>query len=208
MVPSVRRGTRNPLKNLCETPSGTTATVLFLVGRAFFHGDTPLKELGWTNITVTHSVLPSGPVLTAMATDPRPDGLSTLLPRVDWELYRRLKSEGRLNLLFRFSGPTAPSLQSVGTPTPRPNVLPFISRAEHLAWREQWRNGRWVKSSWTAEERRAILRQDEAYRQADARWQLNHGPVLGGARVLLFSVEATDRSYSHSNCSAGAADGR
>ena len=39
-IPSVWRGRRKPLKNLCETPSGTAATVLFPAGRAFFHGDT------------------------------------------------------------------------------------------------------------------------------------------------------------------------
>jgi len=31
-----------------------------------------------------------------------------------------------------------------------------------------------------------ILRQDEEYRQADARWELNHGPVPGGAGVVQF----------------------
>jgi hypothetical protein len=63
-------------------------------------------------------------------------------------------------------------------------VLKFVSRAEHLAWRERWRKGRWVKLSWTPEERAAILRQDEDYRQADARWQVNHGAVAGGASIL------------------------
>ena len=86
-------------------------------------------------------------------------------------------------------------------------ILKFVSRAEHLAWREQWRKGRWVIRSPTPALRAAILRQDEEYRQADARWELNHGPVPSGARVLLFSVETTDRSYSNSNSSAGAADG-
>jgi hypothetical protein len=51
-------------------------------------------------------------------------------------------------------------------------ILKFVSRAEHLSWRARWKNGRWVKLSWTPEERSGILRQDEAYRQADARWQL------------------------------------
>ena len=92
----------------------------------------------------------------------------TPLPSVDWELHRRLKAEGRLNLLFRLSEPAIVSLQKTESLTPRPNLLPFISRADHLAWREQWRKGRWVKLSWTKEERAAILRQDERYRQADA----------------------------------------
>jgi hypothetical protein len=48
-------------------------------------------------------------------------------------------------------------------------ILKFVSRAEHLAWRARWKNGRWVKLSWTPEERGAILRQDELYRQIDAR---------------------------------------
>jgi hypothetical protein len=74
-------------------------------------------------------------------------------------------------------------------------ILKFVSRAEHLAWRVRWRNGRWVIRSPSPAFRDSILRQDEAYRQADARWELNHGPVPGGAKVLLFSVEATDRTY-------------
>jgi hypothetical protein len=65
-------------------------------------------------------------------------------------------------------------------------ILKFASRAEHLAWRERWKNGRRVKLSWTSEQRNAILRQDEEYRQADAGWELNHGPISGGARVLSF----------------------
>jgi hypothetical protein len=68
-----------------------------------------------------------------------------------------------------------------------PRILPFVSRADHLGWRERWKNGRWVRLSWTPEERAAILRQDEEYRHADARWELNHGPNPGGAVVLLFS---------------------
>jgi hypothetical protein len=106
--------------------------------------------------------------------------------RPDWELYRRLKAEGRLNLLFHFSEPAIVSLPRVETLTPPPNLLPFISRAEHLAWREQWRKGRWVKLSWTQKERDAILRQDELYRQADANWELNHGPIADGAKLLPF----------------------
>jgi hypothetical protein len=66
-------------------------------------------------------------------------------------------------------------------------ILKFVSRAEHLACRERWKNGRWGKLSWTPEERSAILRQDEVHRQADERWQLNHGPV---PRELSCSVLA------------------
>jgi hypothetical protein len=71
-------------------------------------------------------------------------------------------------------------------------------------WRERWKKGRWVKLSWTPEERSAILRQDEAYRQADARWQLNHGPVRGGARVLAFSVEGLTERPAAPNSKCGA----
>jgi hypothetical protein len=111
---------------------------------------------------------------------------STPLPAPDWELYRRLKTEGRLNLLFHFSEPAIVWLPKAETLAPRPNLLPFISRAEHLAWREQWRKGRWVRLSWTQKERDAILRQDELYRQADAHWELNHGRLPGGASVVPF----------------------
>ena len=55
-----------------------------------------------------------------------------------------------------------------------------------LVWREQWRKGRWVKLSWTKKERAAILRQDELYRQADTDWELKHGPIAGGAKLLPF----------------------
>jgi hypothetical protein len=78
---------------------------------------------------------------------------------------------------------------STTTPLIESRILKFVSRAEHLAWREQWKKGRWVKLSWTSEERDAILRQDEAYRQADARWQLKHGPVPGGASILRWRHE-------------------
>ena len=73
----------------------------------------------------------------------------------------------------------------------RGQLLKVISRAEQLAWRERWKNGRWVKLSWTSDERSAILRQDEAYRQADAKWQLHHGPVPGGASILPFGATHT-----------------
>jgi hypothetical protein len=40
--------------------------------------------------------------------------------------------------------------------------------------------------------RDATLRQDELFRQADARWERNHGPIPGGAVVLLFVCGAGD----------------
>ena len=116
-------------------------------------------------------------------------GPSTPLPAPDWELYRRLKTEGRLNLLFHFSEPGIVFLPWAEILTPRPNLLPFISRAEHLGWREQCRKWRWVKLSWTKEDRDAILRQDELYRQADVRWEQKHGRIPGGAAVLTFAGE-------------------
>jgi hypothetical protein len=121
-----------------------------------------------------------------MTVDQRRNGPSTPLPAADWELYRRLKAEGRLNLLFRFSEAAIVSLPKAEALTPRRNLLPFISRAEHLAWREQWRKGRWVKLSWTQKERDAILRQDELYRQMDANWERTHGPIADGAKLLPF----------------------
>jgi len=87
-----------------------------------------------------------------------------------------------------------------------PRILPFISRAQHLRWRERWKNGRWVIRNWTDKQRDAILRQDEEYRQADARWELNHGPRLGGAVVLPFSqelVRTVERKLTKQDKSAG-----
>jgi hypothetical protein len=117
---------------------------------------------------------------------------STQLAALDWERYRKLKAEGRLNLLFRFSIPLAAWSQDVDVGRPRQNLLPFISRAEHLAWRDQWKRGRFVRLSWTPDERDAILRQDKAYRRADERWELNHGPIASGARVLVFRTSRAD----------------
>jgi hypothetical protein len=51
----------------------------------------------------------------------------TPLRAADWELYRRLKAERRLNLRFRFSEPTLVSLPKAETLMARPNLLPFIS---------------------------------------------------------------------------------
>jgi hypothetical protein len=65
-------------------------------------------------------------------------------------------------------------------------ILKFVSRADHLKWREAWKRGRWVRLSWSPAERAAILRQDEEYRFADIRWAELHGPVVGGAIIALF----------------------
>jgi hypothetical protein len=135
-----------------------------------------------------------------MTVDQQRDGFS-ILPAVDWQLYRRLKAEGRLSLLFRFSEPAVAGVQCAEYPTSDSNLLPFVSRAEHLAWRAQWKNGRWVKRSWTPEQRDVILRQDEAYRRADALWKVRHGPIPVGAVVLSFvaaTVIAHDDDSLHS----------
>ncbi len=184
---SVLSGIERRLRNRNVTPSGTVAMDLSRVARVFFSGDTMLKQHRKSRVgLLTSSKWASGRALTPMTVKQQRDGPSTPLPAADWELYRRLKAEGRLNLLFRFSEPAVVGLPMPETLTPRPNLLPFISRAEHLAWREQWRKGRWVKLSWTQKERDAILRQDELYRQADANWELNHGPIADRAKLLPF----------------------
>ncbi len=66
------------------------------------------------------------------------------------------------------------------------SILTFVSRAEHLVWRQKWKNGRWCILSPTPEFRASILRQDEIYRQADAAWLLHHGPIPGGAKLVQF----------------------
>jgi hypothetical protein len=66
-------------------------------------------------------------------------------------------------------------------------ILKFVSRAEHLAWRARWKNGRWVRLSWTPEEREAILRQDELHRQADIEWERRHPKATAAAVVMAFS---------------------
>lgn len=169
------------------TLTGTTAMDLSRVARVFFSGDTILKQHGNSRVwLLTPSKWASGRALTPMTVKQQLHGPSAPLPAVDWELYRRLKAEGRLNLLFRFSEPAIVSLHRAETLTPRPNLLPFISRAEHLAWREQWKMGRWVIRSPSPALRAAIRRQDELYRQADATWELNHGRILGGVSVVPF----------------------
>ena len=107
-----------------------------------------------------------------------------------WDLYRRLKTEGRLNLLCQLSERCASWLPNdTVDPDERPNVVPFISRQHHLAWREQWQRGRWLKLTWTEEERAAILRQDELFRQADLEWDRQHPTAVGPAQVLFFRRE-------------------
>ena len=189
-----------------RTPSGAIAMGQFPVVQGFFSGDTILKQHGKSRVgLLTTSEWASGRALTPMTVDQQRDGVSMPLPAVDWELYRRLKAEGRLNLLFHFSEAAAAGVQCAEAPTSRSKLLPFVSRAEHLAWRARWKNGRWVKLSWTPEQRAAILRQDEAYRLADIRWAERHGPVLGGAIIALFSqgpLGLTARDASGSPCHA------
>jgi hypothetical protein len=173
------------------TLCGTDGMVQFLVVRASLRGDSSPKEHRRSTVRLlTHNVWPSGRALTAMATDRRRQ--ASRLPRVDWELYRRLKSEGRLNLLFLIFGTRDCFVPEARNSTARERPA-FHLPSEHLAWRERWRKGRWIKLSWSPEERSAILRQDEAYRQANARWEHNHGPVEGGARLWHFSWRGSPR---------------
>ena len=119
---------------------------------------------------------------------------------VDWDLYRRLKAEGRLNILFRLSEPTCVSMLRRNEPpaaNDRTNVLRFVSRAEQLAWRQRWTHGRWVRLSWPPHEREAILRQDAIFRDQDALWAVRHGPVEGGARVLTFVRGPHSAAHRH-----------
>lgn len=112
----------------------------------------------------------------------------------DGDLYKRLKAEGRLNLLFRLSEPCASWLKQ-NTPENRSNVIPFVSRTMRLRWREQWRRGRFVRLSWPSEERAAILRQDEIFRQADAEWERRHPKPVGPGTVLRFPA-GTDYDFT------------
>jgi hypothetical protein len=82
------------------------------------------------------------------------------------------------------------------TPT---QVLRFVSRADHLKWREQWKRGRWVRLSWPPAEQAAILRQDEEYRLADIRWASDMAPLRaelsssGSLKVAGSSRQAVSR---------------
>jgi hypothetical protein len=105
----------------------------------------------------------------------------------DWDAYRRLAAEGRLNLLFRLSEPLASRLLNARPTGTRSNVVLFISRSDHLFWRRRWAQGRFVRLSWTPEERAAILRQDELYRQADIEWERRHPKTTAAAAVMAFS---------------------
>ena len=74
---------------------------------------------------------------------------SATSPSLDWSIYRRLKEEGRLNLLLRLSEPIAMAVSGI-TMTREPpstNIIPFISRGEQLAFRRRWQQGRFVKLS-------------------------------------------------------------
>jgi hypothetical protein len=72
------------------------------VAQVFFSGDTILKQHRKSRVGLfTSSKWASGRALTPMTVDQRRDGPSMPVPAADWELYRRLKAEGRLNLLFR-----------------------------------------------------------------------------------------------------------
>lgn len=119
---------------------------------------------------------------------------------LDWNRYRELKSEGRLNLLLRLSDPTAIKVSGVSLENRSPSkVLPFVSRDEHLRWRRVWQQGRFVRLTWLPKERAALLRQDAIFHEQDALWKLRHGPVEGAARVLRFvrAVTATARHAVH-----------
>ena len=106
---------------------------------------------------------------------------------LDWSLYTKLKAEGRLNILLRLSEPTAMEVSGVLQEDRSPsNILPFVSRAEHLRWRRVWQQGRFVRLSWSPEERAALLRQDAIFREQDALWAARPGLVEGGGRVLAF----------------------
>jgi hypothetical protein len=100
---SVLSGTKKTLKNLSVMLSGSDDMGRLLVARVFFSGDTILMQHGKNRVgLLTTSEWASGRVLTPMTIDQQRDGLSMPLPAVDWELYRRLKAEGRLNLLLHF----------------------------------------------------------------------------------------------------------
>jgi hypothetical protein len=102
---------------------------------------------------------------------------------------------------IRSTSTTAPPADS--------HALRFVFRAEQLRLRGQRNHSRYmfiVKGfvDPNGPERAQWRKEDVQESVQDAEWNERHGPVPGGARVLMFSVEATDRSYSHSNRSAGA----
>ena len=106
----------------------------------------------------------------------------------NWELYQCLKAQGRLNVLLRLSEPCASWLQqctNIG-PEDRSHIIPFVSRAMHLEWRERWKRGRFVRLSLSPEERAAILRQDDLFREADLEWERRHPKPVRPAIVLRF----------------------
>lgn len=109
-------------------------------------------------------------------------------PKPDWTFYTRMKAQGRLNLLLRLTEPL--TIYHTEPTEPRTNVVPFVSRVEHLLWRSVWKRGRFVRLSWPPEERAAILRQDEIFRRADAAWELRHPAPTGLATVIPFFTAA------------------
>ena len=117
-----------------------------------------------------------------------------LTPPLDRSVYNTLKRDGRLNLLLRLSEPMAMKLSGIkatGDP-PSTNVIPFVSRAEQLAFRRRWQQGRFVKLSWPPDQRAALIRQDAIFREADVKWAERHGRAGGSADVLEF-VQSTAR---------------
>jgi hypothetical protein len=103
-----------------------------------------------------------------------------------WEMHRRLAVEGRLNLLFRLSEPLASRLMN-SVPDERSNVLPFVSREDHLFWRKRWTQGRFVKLAWTPEERLTLVQQDNVFRDADVQWERRHPTPTALAVVVPFA---------------------
>jgi hypothetical protein len=110
----------------------------------------------------------------------------------DWETHRRLAAEGRLNLLFRLSEPLASRLKN-SAPQERSNVLPFISREDHLFWRNRWTQGRFVKLAWTPDERLTLVQQDKVFRDADVEWERRHPRPTASAVVVPFASASRRR---------------
>ena len=92
---------------------------------------------------------------------------------------------GRVNLLYRLS-PETPGYQvGPSIDVAVAHVLPFVSRSDHLFFRAEWYRGRWVRLTWTPEQKAAILRQDAVFCSSDLEWSKRHQPV-DGATVVPF----------------------
>jgi hypothetical protein len=101
-VLSVLSSRRNTLRKLAVTLTGTAAMDLRRVAQVFFSGDTILKQHRKSRVGLfTSSKWASGRALSPMTVKQQRDAPTTRLPAAAWELYRRLRAEGRLNLLFR-----------------------------------------------------------------------------------------------------------